>query len=112
MMAKLVPDFKRMKTPLPTAGEMLVEGFLQPMGVSQAVFARHIGVADSVISSLVVGRKGLSMDMAFKFAAALNTTPQMWMNIQMLHELTKAYAEKRDEKIAGKIKPMEAVAVE
>lgn len=107
-MSKLEPDYKNMKTPLPTAGEMLVEGFLEPMGITQSAFARHIGVDPCVISSIVVGRRSLTMDMAFKWAAALNTTPQMWMNAQMLHDLTKAYGEKRDKKIAGKIKPMES----
>ncbi len=108
-MDKIEPDYKNMKTPLPTAGEMLVEGFLEPMGITQSAFARHIGVDPCVISSIVVGRRGLTMDMAFKWAAALKTSPQMWMNAQMLHDLTKAYIDKRDKKIAGKIKPMEPV---
>ncbi len=108
-MDKFEPDYKNMKTPLPTAGEMLVEGFLEPMGITQSAFARHIGVDPCVISSIVVGRRGLTMDMAFKWAAALKTSPQMWMNAQMLHDLTKAYIDKRDKKIAGKIKPMEPV---
>lgn len=111
-MKNLEPDYKAMASPLPTAGQMLVEGYLEPMGISQSAFARHIGVDPCVISGLVVGRRGLTMDMAFKFAAALNTTPQMWMNIQMLHDLTKAYSEKRDEKIAGRIKPMPAMAAD
>lgn len=111
-MDRLEPDYKNMKTPLPTAGEMLVEGFLEPMGITQSAFARHIGVDPCVISSIVVGRRGLTMDMAFKWAAALDTTPQMWMNAQMLHDLTKAYSEKRDKKIAGNIKPMEPVLTE
>lgn len=111
-MPKLEPDYKNMKIPLPTAGEMLVEGYLEPMGITQSAFARHIGVDPCVISSLVVGRRSLTMDMAFKWAAALNTTPQMWMNAQMLHDLTKAYSEERDKKIAGKIKPLEPVLVE
>ncbi len=108
-MTNLEPDYRNMKSPLPTAGEMLVEGFLEPMGITQSAFARHIGVDPCVISSIVVGRRGLTMDMAFKWAAALKTSPQMWMNAQLLHDLTKAYIEKRDKKIAGKIKPMEAV---
>ncbi len=108
-MNKLEPDYKNMKSPLPTAGEMLVEGFLEPMGITQSAFARHIGVDPCVISSIVVGRRSLTMDMAFKWAAALKTSPQMWMNAQMLHDLTKAYIGKRDKKIAGKIKPMEPI---
>ena len=76
-MAKYEPDYKNMKTPLPTAGEMLVEGFLAPMGITQSAFARHIGVDPCVISAFVVGRRGVTMDMAFKFAAALNTSPRM-----------------------------------
>ncbi len=108
-MNKLEPDYKNMKTPLPTAGEMLVEGFLEPMGISQSAFARHIGVDPCVISAIVVGRRSLTLDMAFKWAAALGTTPQMWLNAQLLHDLSKAYLEKRDQKIAGKIKIMEPV---
>ncbi len=83
--------------------------FLEPMGITQSAFARHIGVDPGVISSIVVGRRSLTMDMAFKWAAALKTSPQMWMNAQMLHDLTKAYIDKRDKKIAGKITPLEPV---
>lgn len=108
----LEPDYKNMKTPLPSPGEMLLEGFLQPMGLSQSIFARHIGVDPCVISSIVTGKRSLTMDMAFKFAAAFQTTPEMWLNMQMLHDLTKAYSENRDKKIAGKIKPLETVIAE
>ncbi len=100
---------RKMKTPLPSPGEMLVEGFLQPMGISQSAFARHIGVDACVISAIATGKRSLTMDMAFKFAAALKTSPEMWLNMQMLHDLTRAYSEKRDKKIAGRIKAMEPV---
>jgi addiction module HigA family antidote len=103
----LEPDYKNMETPLPSPGEMLVEGFLRPMGLSQSAFARHIGVDACVISAIATGKRSLTLDMAFKFAAALGTSPEMWLSMQTLHDLTKAYIEKRDKRIAGKITQLE-----
>jgi addiction module HigA family antidote len=108
-MNEFEPDYENMKTPLPSPGEMLLEGFLQPMGISQSAFGRHIGVDPCVISSIVTGKRALTVNMALKFAAALKTTPMMWLNMQTLYDLTIAYADKRDKKIAGKIKAMEPV---
>ncbi len=108
----LEPDYKNMKTPLPSPGEMLLEAFLRPMGFSQSAFARHIGVDACVISSIVTGKRSLTLDMAFKFSAAFGTTPEMWLTMQMLHDLTKAYIEKRDKRIAGKITQLETALVE
>ena len=109
----LEPDYKNMKTPLPHPGKMLAECFLRPRGITQLDFGRHTGIDPCVVSSMVNGRRTVTMYMAFKFAAALNTTPEMWLNAQMLHKLTAAYITKRDKKIAGHIKviqPKKALA--
>lgn len=71
-------------------GEILLEDFLKPAGVSQAAFARHIGVEPGVISEIVNGRRGVSPEMAIKFAAALGDEAQTWCNLQSMHDLTLA----------------------
>lgn len=106
-MKHIEPDYAHMESPLPSPGEMLVEGFLGPMGISAAAFGRHIGVDAATISAIVSGKLALTLEMAFKFAAALRTTPEMWMNMQMLHDLTTAYAEKRDKKATKGITALE-----
>lgn len=113
MMKKtLQTEFRNQKEPLPPPGDMLIKGFLRPMNLSQSAFGRHIGAGAGAISSIVAGKRALTMDMSFRFAAALGTLPEMWLHIQMLHDLTKAYIEKRDLEVAGWITPLTLVGTE
>lgn len=65
-----------------TPGEMLHEEYLKPMRMTQKHFADHIGCDIKVINRIVNGRAALTADMALKLAAALNTTPEFWLNAQ------------------------------
>jgi antitoxin HigA-1 len=71
-------------------GEILLEEFLQPMDMTQVAFARHIGVPLQRINEIVRGKRGITPDTAWRFAQALGTTPDFWMNLQMLHDLARS----------------------
>lgn len=71
-------------------GEVLLEDFLKPAGITQAAFARHIGVEPGVISEIVNGRRGVSPEMALKFSAAFGDDAQTWCNLQSMYDLTLA----------------------
>jgi addiction module HigA family antidote len=71
-------------------GEILLEDFLKPAGISQAAFAKHIGVDPGVISEIVNCRRGVSPEMALRFAAAFGDDPQTWCTLQSMHDITKA----------------------
>jgi antitoxin HigA-1 len=68
-------------------GEILLEEFLKPLGFSQVAFARHIGVPLQRINEIVRGKRGVTPDSAWRFAQALGTTPEFWMNLQSSHDL-------------------------
>ena len=70
-------------------GEILLEEFLKPMGLSQVGFARHIGVPTQRINEIVRGKRGITPETAWLFAQALNTTPGFWMNLQTAYDLAR-----------------------
>jgi antitoxin HigA-1 len=68
-------------------GEVLLEEFLVPMGVTQVAFAEHIGVPLQRVNQIVRGKRGVSAETAWLFAQAFGTTPDFWMNLQAAHDL-------------------------
>ena len=71
-------------------GEILLEEYLKPMGISQVDFARHIGVPLQRVNEIVRGERGVTPDTAWRFAQALCTTPEFWMNLQINHDLARS----------------------
>ena len=70
-------------------GEILLEEFLRPMGVTQVAFAKHIGVPVQRINEVVRAKRGITPETAWLFAQALGTTPQFWMNFQNAYDLAR-----------------------
>lgn len=85
-------------------GEILLEDFLKPAGITQAAFARHIGVEPGVISEIVNGKRGVSPDMAIKFAAAFGDDPQTWCNLQSMYDLTLAREKQKKAQKSPRVK--------
>ena len=71
-------------------GEILLEEFLRPLGMSQVAFARHIGVPTQRINEIVRGKRGLTPDTAWLFAQAFGTTPEFWLNLQGAYDLARS----------------------
>ena len=69
-------------------GEILLLEYLEPLGVSQAEFARHLGVPIQRINELIRGKRGVTPETAWLLSASLGTTPEFWMNLQVGYELT------------------------
>ena len=57
-------------------GEILLEEFLKPLGLSQAALARHLGIPLQRVNELVRGKRGLSPQTAWLLAGAFGTTPE------------------------------------
>jgi addiction module HigA family antidote len=71
-------------------GEILLEEFLHPMGISQVGFAKHIGVPLQRINEIVRGKRGITPETAWLFSEALGTTPEFWINLQSTYELARS----------------------
>lgn len=70
-----------------TVGEMLNEEFLAPLGLTQKVFAEHLGLDVKTINRIVNGKTSITPALALKMASALGTTAEFWMNLQIANDL-------------------------
>jgi antitoxin HigA-1 len=74
-------------------GEILKEEFLIPYGLSQHGLAMKIRVPATRIGEIVQGRRAVTPDTALRLARFFGTTPDLWMNLQQAHDLSKAKME-------------------
>ena len=70
-----------------TPGEILLEEFLVPLGISQYRLAQAIHKPQSAISDIVHGRRAISTEMAWLLSKALGTTPEFWLNLEKTYQL-------------------------
>jgi addiction module HigA family antidote len=78
------------KIPPVHPGEVLLEEFLKPWGVSQNRLAQHMGITTNRLNEVVRARRGITGDTALRLARATNTTPEFWLNLQALYDLETA----------------------
>ena len=71
-------------------GEVLLEEFLLPMGISQNALARAAGVPPRRINEIVLGKRGISADTAVRLAAALGASERFWLGLQADYDLEEA----------------------
>ena len=76
-------------------GVMLREEFLVPGGISQRDFARRLGWTPAKLSELINAKRGITADSALDLAAALRTSPELWLNLQMHFDLHRAQAKRK-----------------
>jgi antitoxin HigA-1 len=74
-------------------GEMLQEEFLAPLSLSQNALAMKIRVPATRIGDIVHGRRGITPDTALRLAKFFGTSPEFWLNLQQMHDLSKARLE-------------------
>ena len=68
-------------------GEVLMEEFLKPMGLSQNRVALDIGVPAQRINDIVRGKRRITADTALRLARYFGTSPQFWLGLQMDYDL-------------------------
>lgn len=78
-------------------GEILIENFMKPLGVSQNRLARDIDAPVSRISGIVKGERTITADTALRLARFLGTSAETWMNLQADYDLRIARRERGDD---------------
>jgi addiction module HigA family antidote len=81
-------------------GEILLEEFLSPLGLTQVSFAAHIGVPVQRVNEIVRGKRGITPESAWLFAEALGTTPEFWLNLQTNYDLVRSRPRRQIARIA------------
>lgn len=68
-------------------GEVLLEEFLEPAGLSQYRVAKDISVPPRRINEIVHGKRSVTADTALRLARYFGTTPRFWLNLQAQYDL-------------------------
>ena len=76
-------------------GEILLEEFLEPAGLSQAAFARQLCWTRARLNELIRGKRGISAESALDLSEALGTSAKLWMNLQATYDLDRASKKRR-----------------
>jgi len=78
-----------MATKLPPVhpGEVLLEEFLEPAGLSQYRLAKDVSVPPRRINEIVHGKRAVTADTALRLARYFGTTPRFWLNLQAQYDL-------------------------
>lgn len=71
-------------------GEVLLQEFLVPMGISQNRIARDVGVPPRRINEIVHGKRAVTADTALRLARYFGTSEAFWMGLQADHDLEEA----------------------
>jgi addiction module HigA family antidote len=74
-------------------GEMLREEFLVPLGISQNALAMKIRVPATRIGEIVHAKRAVTPDTALRLARFFGNSPEFWLNLQQMHDLSKARLE-------------------
>jgi len=74
-------------------GEVLSEEFLKPLGLSVNALAMDLHVPANRLGAIVKGERAVTPDTALRLARYFATSPEFWLNLQTLHDLTRAKAE-------------------
>ena len=84
-------------------GEMLLEEFLTPMGITQRDLADNIEVPYQRINEIVNGRRGITPSTALRLAKFFDMSPDFWMNLQLRWDLY--FARQDENKVLERIQP-------
>jgi antitoxin HigA-1 len=91
-----------------TPGEILLEEYLQPMGISQNAMARAIGVPPRAINEIVLGKRSITPAMSIRFGAFFGQSDTFWHGIQVECDF-RSLTRKRKQLVSG-IQPAASLA--
>ena len=95
-MSKLSTTTKGVATPNRVTthpGDVLSEEFLKPLGMSVNALALALRVPATRIGAIVKGERAVTADTALRLSRFFGTSPEFWMNVQAMHDLTRARQE-------------------
>ena len=86
-------------------GEILLEEFLRPAGLSQSALARAMRVPPRRVNEIVLGKRTITADTALRLARALGTSERFWLGLQADYDLEEA-----ERRLGPRLKEIEHVA--
>lgn len=90
-------------------GEILLEEFMKPLGLSQYRVAKDIGVPPRRINEIVHGKRAVTADTALRLGLYFKTSPELWLNLQSRHDLEVA-EDALGDRLAAEVRPLSRTA--
>ena len=91
------------KVPYPSPGEILLEEFLKPMGITQYRLAKEIGVSQRRIGEIVAGTRSVTADTGLRLSTFFGMSEGFWVGLQVDYDAT--LAKEKLATVLSKIKP-------
>jgi addiction module HigA family antidote len=86
-------------------GEILLEGFLKPLQITQSELAGKLAIPFQRVNQIVKGKRSVTPDTAIRLSRLFGTSVELWLNLQMAHDVYRAEQE-LDLRAIRKIKPL------
>ena len=96
---------KEKMNPVPP-GDILMEEFLKPLGITQYRLSRDINVPPRRINEIVHNMRRITADTALRFAKYFGNSPQFWMNLQTWYDL-EVEKRKTADRIDKEVRPLD-----
>jgi antitoxin HigA-1 len=93
-----------------TVGEILVEEFMLPLGLTQAALAGAMGVQRKHVNELCTDRRNVTAATALILARVFGNSPEFWLNVQRRSDLWQAMHSPRDRERIKRAKPLRIAA--
>lgn len=95
------------EVPFPTPGEVLLEEFLKPLGLTQYRLAKEIGVPQRRIGEIIAGKRSITADTGLRLSRFFGLNNAFWVGLQMDHDLAAAGAAMHE--VLERIEPLPKV---
>lgn len=93
-----------------SVGEILVEEFMEPMGLTQVALAEAMGVPRKHVNELCNDRRAVTAPTALILARVFGNSPEFWLNVQRRTDLWEAMNDPRERKRIERARPVQDAA--
>jgi addiction module HigA family antidote len=93
-----------------SVGEILVEEFIEPMGLTQVALAEAMGVPRKHVNELCNARRSVTAPTALILARVFGNSPEFWLNVQRRTDLWEAMNDPRERKRIERARPVQDAA--
>jgi addiction module HigA family antidote len=90
-------------------GEILLEEFIKPYGLTQTELAQRLGVSRQTLSAILHGKSSIQLSLAFRLSRLFGTSPELWLNGQLQWDIWQALHSGEARKFWKEIKPLAGV---
>lgn len=90
-------------------GEILLEEYLKPLGISQNKLGRDLNVPAQRINEIVRGQRAITVDTALRLGRYFQTSPQFWLNLQARYDLEMAQETRLVDRVIQEVRERKTV---